>query len=47
MDETLFNDNSIEKWKQILFVIRAFLNCDFYFVYVVEAFITFNWKFWY
>ena len=36
----LFNDFLIGKWNWILYVIKASLIHDFYFVYEVEAFIT-------
>ena len=34
----------IGKWKWIIYIKRAYLFHDFYFVYVVEAFITLNLK---
>lgn len=47
MDEKMFNDFLIGKWKWFLYVIKAYLINALYFVYVVEAFITLNWKAWY
>ena len=44
MDEKMFNDFFIGKWKRFLYVIEAYLIHDFHFVNVVEAFITLNWK---
>ena len=44
MDEKMFNDNLIRKWEYILYVMKAYLIHDLYFVYVVEAFIMLNWK---
>ena len=37
-----FTDFLNGKWKQILYVIKAYLIHDFDFVYVVEAFIILN-----
>jgi hypothetical protein len=44
MDNKMSIDFLIRKWAYILRVIKAYLIHDLYFVYVVEAFITLNWK---
>ena len=44
MNEKMFNDFLIGKWKWVIHVINAYLIWDLYFVYVVETFfyITFE-----
>ena len=44
MDKNVFNDILIGKWKWIVCAINAYLFHDLCFVYVVETFITLNWK---
>ena len=44
MDERMFNDFLVGKWKWVLYVIKAYLIHDLCFVHVVEAFITLNWR---
>ena len=44
MDENKFHNFLIGKWKLIVYVLKAYLFHDLNFVYVVEAFITLNWK---
>jgi hypothetical protein len=34
MDEDLFNDFFTEKWKRIIYVVKAHLFYDLYFVYI-------------
>ena len=42
--ENLLNDFLIGNWKWIRYVIKVYLYHDFYCVYVVKTFITWNWK---
>ena len=44
MDENMFHDFLIGKWNWIVYVIKAYLFHDLYFVYVGDAFITSNLK---
>ena len=42
IDEKMFNDFLIGKWKWILLVIKAYLIHDFHIIYVLEVFIILN-----
>ena len=44
LDEKIFYDLFVGKWKWILYIIRAYLFHDLYYVYVVETFITVKWE---
>ena len=47
MNVKMLNDFLIGRWKWISYVIEVYLNHDLFFVHVVKAFITLNWKNWY
>ena len=44
MDEKMFTDFLIGKWRWIVYVTKAYLVCDLTFTYVVEAFVTSDLK---
>ena len=44
MNEKIFNNLLIGKWKYIVYVKKAYLFQELYFIYLVETFIGLNWK---